>query len=185
MAVQHVVVMIITFLVVAFLQAETFWSVKNVRQTITFYLMHILLALTVPWFTLGEHVSSMTRQCFIVGVSQIVYTCTFPPPLMHALISMYIMPCYFLYRTHAFNMLSNEAQKLVQHTAAECTICAFKCFTLVSVMMYYRVVPVAMVEGMPFDNESRENLLVISKKMGRLEAENDYKNALMFGGQSA
>jgi hypothetical protein len=28
----------------------------------------------------------------------------------------------------------------------------------------------------------RENLLEISKKLGKIEAENDYQNALMYGG---
>lgn len=41
-------------------------------------------------------------------------------------------------------------------------------------MMYYRVVPVTLVEGMPFDNNDRENLLVISRRLGREEAENEY-----------
>lgn len=80
------------------------------------------------------------------------YVSVFPPPLVHALISMYFMVVYFLYRTHAFNMLAAEHQKLVQHSAAECTICAFKAFGLISLMMYYRVVPVKMAIDMPFDN---------------------------------
>ena len=49
-------------------------------------------------------------------------------------------------------------------------------------MMYYRVVPVKMAIDMPFDNQERENLLEIHKKLGKQEAENEYENALMFGG---
>lgn len=56
-------------------------------------------------------------------------------------------------------MLAAEHQKLVQHSAAECTICAFKAFGYFSVMCYYRVVPVKMAIDMPFDNLKREQLL--------------------------
>jgi len=40
--------------------------------------------------------------------------------------------------------------------------------------MYYRVVPVKMAIDMPFDNQERENLLEIHKKLGKQEAENEY-----------
>ena len=35
---------------------------------------------------------------------------------------------------------------------------------------------------MPFDNKKRENLMEISRKLGKLEAEKDYQKALTFGG---
>ena len=41
-------------------------------------------------------------------------------------------------------------------------------------MMYFRVVPVKMAVDMPFDNDKREQLLEISKKLGKIEAENEY-----------
>lgn len=139
-------------LVLGFFQTESFWDASDLKQCICHYSIHVLIVLTVPWFTIGEHVSSMTRQSFIAALAQITYVSMFPPPLLHALIGMYFMPVYFLYRTHAFNMLASEHQKTVQHSAAECTICAFKSFTLISAMMYYRVVPVKMALNMPYDN---------------------------------
>ena len=39
-----------------------------------------------------------------------------------------------------------------------------------------------MAIDMPYDNQQRENLLEIHKKLGKQEAENEYENALMFGG---
>jgi hypothetical protein len=61
-------------------------------------------------------------------------------------------------------------------------ICSLKSFSLVSIMMYYRVVPCKLAIDMPFDNKKRENLMEISRKLGKLEAEKDYQNALTFGG---
>ena len=68
-AAQHIFLLIVTVLVVALIQTETFWETTNYKQTICFYSIHLLIVLTVPWFTLGEHVSSIVRQCFIVAIA--------------------------------------------------------------------------------------------------------------------
>ena len=53
-------------------------------------------------------------------------------------------------------MLSSLEQKLMHHSAAECTICSIKGATLVSVMIYYRIQPLYDIKDQPFDNRTRE-----------------------------
>jgi energy-coupling factor transporter transmembrane protein EcfT len=95
-------------LLLGFYQTEKFWATNNIPQTLLFYSIHALISLTIPWFTIGEHVSSITRQCFVAAIYQLAYVSVFPPPLVHALISAYFMAVYFLFRTHAFNMLASD-----------------------------------------------------------------------------
>ena len=85
-----------------FWQQETFWNYTNVKQTVNFYVMLLLFALTIPLFTYGEHVSSNARQCFISSVMVFTYIMVFPPPVIHALIGVYLSCVHYLYRTHAF-----------------------------------------------------------------------------------
>jgi hypothetical protein len=68
-SVQHVSVYILTAIIISCWQKETFWPTSDLKSTLCYYCIHLLLLMTVPWFTVGEHVSSMTRQCFIVGVA--------------------------------------------------------------------------------------------------------------------
>ena len=100
-----------------------------------------------------------------MSVTCFCYIQIFPPPLIHGLIGGYITIVHFLYRTHAFSTLASLEQKLMQHSAAECTICTIKGTILVSVMMYFRVQPLFEIEGQPFDNQTREEKIVAAKQL--------------------
>lgn len=106
-ATQHTLVFIVMSLMIYFWQQETFWGLRNFKQSICFYSILIVFCFTIPVFTLGEHVSSNVRQCFLMSVTAICYIQIFPPPLIHGLISSYLVITHFLYRTHAFNLLSS------------------------------------------------------------------------------
>lgn len=136
----------------------------NVKQCLLFYGVNTLAWLTIPWFTLGEHTSSIQRQCYIVSLMQLTYLSVFPPPQIHAHMITYLIPIYYLYRTHAFGIFATTEQKLMAHNAAECTICAVKAFALISCMVYFRVLPIKHAHGAPYDNWQREAMLDITKK---------------------
>lgn len=53
-------------------------------------------------------------------------------------------------------MLSSLEQKLMHHSAAECTICAIKGAPLVFVMIYCRIQPFDNIKDQPYDNRTRE-----------------------------
>ena len=95
---------------------------------------------------------------------QLTYVNVFPPPQLHAHMMTYLMPIYYLYRTHIFGIFATIEQKLMAHNAVECTICCVKAFALVSCMIWFRQEPIKFVEGAPFDNETREMQLNITKK---------------------
>jgi hypothetical protein len=138
-ALQHTIVFLLMTLCVYFWQQETFWGVKNLKQSVCFYSILVLFAFTIPVFTLGETVSSNSRQTFLMSVTCFCYIQIFPPPLIHGLIGSYLTITHYLYRTHAFTVFASPEQKYMAHSAAECTICAIKGATLVSVMIYFRI----------------------------------------------
>lgn len=156
-------------LFVYFLQQETYWNVTNLKQAVCFYTIILLFAFTIPVFTLGETVSSNSRQTFLMSVTCLAYIQIFPPPVIHGLVGSYISIVHYLYRTHTFNLLASLDQKLMYHSAAECTICAIKGVSLVSVMIYFRVQPIYAVEGQAFDNLTREEKEVHGKIIDDLD----------------
>jgi hypothetical protein len=117
-----------------------------------------------------------------MSVTCICYIQIFPPPLIHGLVGSSMTIVHFLYRTHAFNVLASVEQKLMPHSAAECTICAIKGATLVSVMIYFRVQPLFDIEDQPFDNRTREEQNVQGKAIEDLDqTEFGGINKIIFG----
>lgn len=70
----------------------------------------------------------------------------------------------------------------MQHSSAECTICAIKGVVYVTVMIFFRVQPLYDIDGQPFDNQTREEKLIQGKQIEDLDQiDFDRTNKVNFG----
>ena len=65
----------------------------------------------------------------------------FPAPYQHGLVCSALVVLHYIIRTHYFMEHAAEHQRMMNHSIAECTICAFKGLVVISVFGLFRMLP--------------------------------------------